>query len=923
MKIKSVILGLIYLFPCSIVFGQKEMIRLPFRVGDKYTIIDENGKEIITPEFENVKIYSDFKILMLKKNGLWGAFNFDGTKLLDHTISDNVKVLELKEIERVQNGNHRDSKVFTSRLIAIYDNVTNVKYYINPYHPLKKYKPYSTIIYSGINIYEKDFLDQNNRFLVVNIDKTINIIDSIGREVFNEPLEGAEVISNKIIAVKKGDKFAIFNGNKMITGFEYDQYLKLNDGYGFFLRKTNYKADYKKQTLYTFFDSDGVKIDSSYRSIEKAHDYILINRDTGFVLLNEKGNRLFTHEKYNGLLFKSGNQVYIKTLFGDKSGLMKCDGIEIYPTTCVVTNHYSQKLISINFGNGIELVDSILNPVFKLKNVESCYPLDYTDYFVVGIKDGWQQKIGLLDKNQKYILEPNYRQIRTLNCKDFVLLQNDSINIVSRLENIKPLLKFSKDWRVDVDCKAERISALKDENSIKIFSFEGKELFSGNSRDARKKPSINDNKYKISIVNNKYNLEDENCKKVLPESYQEVVPIKDESGKKSIYICEFNVKSFPNTKTYGDNLNIITPAGYSVPSQWKHLNKKNPGTIIVLNDEDGIAKNHYHRIGVCDFEGNWIIKPFSGTIELVEKGLFALKNYAQKTIEFYNSTGKKTINKEIHFFFDNSQTVLSQNRILVSTLADLAFMEKVNALNMDKLDFDKMTQGKMEELTQKIKQIGEPEMLYGFLDATGQKVLDFKYVKAKHFQKNSDKTFVSLYKNNKLVSQVIDTSGKVHFEFDFDEIDYLDSLYYKAKKGGYWAIVSLDGRPLTPFKFEKINSFNRENYFAASTGENHFIIDRNFSILSLGRWYNVDIEKSNGFYIVKFMIKENDSYSIKNKFGFYSENLKELGILDDAYSISYDFNGTKLPKGFVVVSKDFQSKDKYIFDIIKNKKLQR
>ncbi|MBK8885010.1 MAG: hypothetical protein IPN46_00125 [Saprospiraceae bacterium] len=56
---------------------------------------------------------------------------------LDHTISDNVKVLELKEIERVQNGNHRDSKVFTSRLIAIYDNVTNVKYYINPYHPLK------------------------------------------------------------------------------------------------------------------------------------------------------------------------------------------------------------------------------------------------------------------------------------------------------------------------------------------------------------------------------------------------------------------------------------------------------------------------------------------------------------------------------------------------------------------------------------------------------------------------------------------------------------------------------------------------------------------------------------------------------------------------------------------------------------------
>ncbi|MBK8885009.1 MAG: hypothetical protein IPN46_00120 [Saprospiraceae bacterium] len=72
---------------------------------------------------------------------------------------------------------------------------------------------------------------------MVNIDKTINIIDSIGREVFNEPLEGAEVISNKIIAVKKGDKFAIFNGNKMITGFEYDQYLKLNDAYGFFYGK--------------------------------------------------------------------------------------------------------------------------------------------------------------------------------------------------------------------------------------------------------------------------------------------------------------------------------------------------------------------------------------------------------------------------------------------------------------------------------------------------------------------------------------------------------------------------------------------------------------------------------------------------------------------------------------------------------------
>ena len=57
-------------------------------------------------------------------------------------------------------------------------------------------------------------------------------------------------------------------------------------------------------------------------------------------------------------------------------------------------------------------------------------------------------------------------------------------------------------------------------------------------------------------------------------------------------------------------------------------------------------------------------------------------------------------------------------------------------------------------------------------------------------------------------------------------------------------------------------------------------------------------------------------------FTFYSDDLNTLGSVVGV-DISDSFNGSKLPKGYVMVKTDFQNKSDYIYDIVRQKKVQR
>ncbi|MBK7222363.1 MAG: hypothetical protein IPH94_13855 [Saprospiraceae bacterium] len=150
---------------------------------------------------------------------------------------------------------------------------------------------------------------------------------------------------------------------------------------------------------------------------------------------------------------------------------------------------------------------------------------------------------------------------------------------------------------------------------------------------------------------------------------------------------------------------------------------ENPGTLCVVNDADVVKNKYSFRFGICDYKGKWIVSPFVGTFKYIEPGLFILHYYEEKKIKFFDNMGNRTCDQDFLMIEKGNGSDFFQNRILVGIVKDPNYMKKVEALNLEKLE--------MEVAVEKLKALGEPEMLYGFLNKSGKMVLDLKYRKGK------------------------------------------------------------------------------------------------------------------------------------------------------------------------------------------------
>ena len=921
MKFFKPILFVLFFFSTSLVIGQKSEWLIPLKVGDKYALIDENEKEIFPAEYDDIKVYNDQKILLLSKNGLWGVYSFSGQKLLDHVMAKIGSGYGQSIIENVKITNSGLSSLSNTGLIAINDFHANVKYYVNPNKLLPSYKPYSNQLYRGSeNLYAMPE-SISNVFYVLNRDRTVNVIDSTGKEILPSGKKDIQIINNQILAVKDNEPFALFNREKQLSPYVYVSVTKTFNNGSFIVSKNVTSLDIVKKYYY-FFNKDCMAIDSS-SSYPQEHEgkYVIMNHEKGFVLYSTDGKAILCNQEYEGSFLSLGKQMYIKTVQNYKKGILAFSGQEIIKPQCEITTHYAEKMISVWCDEKVVIRDSLLNEIFTVEQAEDCIPIVSKQKFIVGYKDGWRRKYGVIDGSHNIILEPKWTSLSWANCDDLLYMQNDSIRAIGSLDNRNLVVSLSKEWRLSIYPNCQNITANHDEGLFKIYDMQGKELMSGNQKESIENQKYGPHKYKVTGDNKFYSLEDKNKVRVLNESFQEILAIKD-ANNESVYICKLAVKNHhPTTKTFNNDLKIITPLGYSVPDSWKQYNNNNPGTLIVVNDADGIAKSYTPRIGICDYKGNWLVKPFQGTIKYVEKGVFVLTDYEHKKTRILDSKGNRTSDKDFDLVDMGGGSNFFQNRMLVGKILDPDFEKKVKSLNIDKIDPMKLTEEQRDELMEKIKAVGKPKMIYGYLDSKGKEILPLQYIAAKPFPMQGIKTQVAIERNGKTYSQIIDTLGKVFLELEFDELetfDEKDTTIYKASKGGLWGIVTPKGAPLTPFQFDEIYRLGAESFYA-SQGENRTLINSKFKILDLGKWYNVHQDYTNGFYHVKFIDKDLKS---PYTFTFYTDDLETLGSVD-AVEISDTFNGNKLPKGYVFVKTDFQNKTDYIYDIIRQKKLQK
>lgn len=954
--------------------SQQEKIRLPFKVGNKYTIIDENDKEILPPVYDDFRILKEYGVILMVKDGFCGVYDLNGKVILNHNIFCPGKppYSTLPIVEPVNNGNVMNSKIKSTGLLSIRDENAKLVYYVNPNKILKIYKPFSTEMNRNFAFVKIDYGRLDNTFLVKTRDKLMNFIDSTGKEIFKESFENAGFITEEYIEAGNKGKIAVFKDFERITDFIFDKDDKYNDNGTVILKKIIGSNANKFEKKYHVLFTKGNKIDSTANSPSKRKGYVLLKEEKGFRLYDSLGNIILTHPTYSGDLISFGGKVYIHTSENYKRGLMALNGEEIFPLSCNIVNEYSTKNLISRCNSEFIIYDTSLQAKFSMSDVESLRPTKLDNYFIFGLKDGWRNKYGIIDINKKIIIEPEWTEISLATCDSIAYCYTDSTTSLQKLSQKNPFLTLPKDTRALVNCDLHKVDYKKDKVYYQ-YDLDGK-LVLQLSDDQGKKSNEGDHKYVVKRDQKKYVLQDRNGITVLPipdeptkpatttttttsnkeaaitleqpvvtdgpplpppppapardlspyrdskfitgKSYRDILAIKDKTKNESVYICEFAEKQHPSTLTYNDKLQIITPKGYSVPTSTKNINKKNPGTLFVVNDK-GATKNHYvYKSGICDYEGKWVIPPFTGYLKRAEEGLFIVEDYDKKAIITYDQKGNRTNDVELFSIDGDSYSNFFQNRIMVSINADPTYFSRAEKIFKNEKDLNDINVA-----LKKIEELGDPKLIYGFIDTKGKLVLDLKYIKAKPFTQSSNKTFVAIEKNGKIISQIIDTSGHVHQEFEYAEIAELDSTHYMAKKDSLWGIIDKNGKALTTFQYTKINKEYSKSFYRAQNEKKWYLIDSTYKEHYLGEWYNLGVNYFNNHYIVHISTEYGKKSDFKDRHIIYNKAFKEVVRFDNINSVYDNYNGFELPPNVLYIKKDYDANNDFFYDLTKGRKL--
>lgn len=892
-------------------------VRVPFKAGLKYGVQNANEKEIIAPVYDDVAIDIELKLIMLKKEGLWGVFDWTGKMILDFIISAQGQGYAGRpEIKRVYNGNQEYKGKTGSGLLCVIDLFANVRYYINPNQLLPSYKAYGNkILQPDYNVQNLNYDVINNLFMISTRDQRVTFIDSTGTQYVNDSFEEGQLLSDRLFTGKKEGMFALYNGKKPMTTFRYDRRAYRHFDHAFYMSRKIKNAAQNPVTLYYIFNPRGEVVDSSESTPFIFNGGVLVNKGPGFIVYDAQFKTKFSHSEYTGDLVKIGARKYIITSSKGKQGVLTLDGEEKYPTTYNISKHDHFPSLTIFSEVKATLVDSMLVPYFEMDSVTSLSPTRLKDVYVFSKKKSWQDLFGLAAANKTIIEAPEWEQISLVECNDLAIMKRGREVVVKNISENKKVLALSNDWRLTVDCKRANIQAYDAKDTYMLFDFSGTLIDSFSQKQRLAAYNFGPNKYKSEKVNKKFKLVDQNGFEVLPGVYDRIEMVYDPASKESVYMCQTAQSTHPSAQVYNDQLKIITPAGYSMPFDWHRYMDENPGTLCVVNDAD-LAKNKvYFRMGICDYKGKWIVQPFYGTFKFIMPGLFMLHYYDERVVRVFDSRGNKTCAEDFFMVDRGRGSDFFQNRVLVGKLKDLNFIKQIDSLHLEKLS--------MELAVEKIKSLGEPAMLYGYLNKVGKIALGLKYAKAQPFSMSSITTTVAIERDGKQVSQVIDTSGNVIFEADFDEMEVIDSFYFKVKKNGRWALATSKGQVLTPFQFQELFFDSRSGFGTAADEGERFIISSDYKVLSLGKCYNALTEKINGYYVVKLIAQIPGSYSTKDKFAIYDQDLIKRAEVADAVEIDGEYNKLPLAPGYLVVFKEYGGKDFYLFDVMKNKVMER
>lgn len=871
---------------------------LPYLKGEKYGVVTGKGKTILSSEFDDIVIREDLKIISAKKGDLWGLYAMNGDLLLDHVVKKKQQYGVIgPEMSLAINFTYGDNweGVSIPSLVKIYDDFAKVSYWINPDFPQKSYKAYARRFKDNKHTQPYPRYPVTKLFRVVYRDGEINFIDDKGALIFDDGLAEGFVITDKLFAVSNGEKYALQTREKILsepiyTSFTQTSTKGLISGT---IEEENEKG--RKVKKYHLFDSDGKLIDKSDDYISSNREFLIVLKEGNSIIYGENGKLLHTHFNVKMKYKHFGGDYFLISENKYKYGLFNKKG-ELLLDTIQTALNLEFPFVFYGVEDRFTVLDSNFNQILELDSINTLTLSNSKQYFQFSVKDSWRYKYGLMDQEGKILIPPIWNKLSVSNCKDFVELGSDTSSFIHKIGQGKIVYptddKISK-FKVEFNCEQDFINIREDDFLVRLDSdgkvLDKKKITSG-SRSNNRDPGV----YRSAKNGREYELHDTEGNKVLNTTFKDIDIVYDRLSNKSVYICQFEKKMHPSTVVYDDDLKIVTPEGYSVPQQWRHKMDENPGTLLVVNDADAIKDRNKFRMGMIDYEGNWLIQPFYGVYQYIMPNLIIVKDYDKAEYGFYNQKGEKATDRKYDVLIERNGSDFFQNRILVGVFQDKTYLDKVNEIQESTSNYSQMMQ--------KIKNLGEPVVNYGYIDKLGNEIIEPQYTNAKRFGMGTETTFASKKDDKGITTSYrIDTLGNVLFSAPYGEMDFLGNTHYKVKKGDYWAISDTLGKIQTPYIF---TSLTKRNYaggiFVGSDSTKSYVVSADYKIREIEKNGRVDVENINDdYFYVKIANRVGNGFNMV--FHLFSKELELIQTFENISGFSDQFNRRELPKDYITV----------------------
>lgn len=323
-------------------------------------------------------------------------------------------------------------------------------------------------------------------------------------------------------------------------------------------------------------------------------------------------------------------------------------GQSLFKTNFEHLNTAENYFVGISKDEVVEVYDSNIELVFKFDSLVKITPFKNPNYFKIQHPRKLPIKNGLIDKNKNQVAKNKYKTIYVYDSLDIALMFTEDSSFIKNLSSGEFILATNEKHYM-VDSKSDGFKIAND-NATMTYDKNGRILETQKKKKRTKstsRPSLVKTKFQASRFGRKMMLVDSEKNSVLDMAYEKINIYTDEKTEKSAYFCSYisKAKRLRLCEVFNDALEAFIPEGYSVDSYLASQMTKNKGTILVGNYEDSKGDKDKLKLGLIDYNGDWIIKPFLATLSEIERDLFIFKDNTNGTFVLYNTKGEMLNNE--------------------------------------------------------------------------------------------------------------------------------------------------------------------------------------------------------------------------------------------------------------------------------------